>query len=112
VLLVPRDGQLQVARGDPAAVAGLEPILHGARAEPSAEDADHLEHRHAQHRRGRAAEGAGADPTLVERRHDHVPDDGADDVGAGDGHQAEQAAAGDGEGEDPRLVPNRPAQHS
>ncbi len=63
VPLVPGQRQLQIAAGDPAPVVGLEPVLHVARAEPPAEDADHPQHADAEQRRGRQGERAACRPT-------------------------------------------------
>ena len=56
-----------------------------------------------------ASDSAAAVVTPVgEGGQQHAVGDLADDVGAGDGHRAVEAAGEDGEGEHPRLLDDRP----
>jgi hypothetical protein len=109
VPLVPRQRQPQVLAGDPAAVVGLQAVAHDAGEEPAPEDAEDLEDRHGEDGDGGQRQRTRRRDAGVERGEQDAAGDLADDVGAGDGHPAVDAAAEDGEGEHALLLPDGPA---
>jgi hypothetical protein len=93
VLRVPGQRQLEVAPGHPAAVGGLQPVLHDPGAEPAGDDPDDLQGGDQHHREEGDRQRGHHDLAVLDAGDDDPLGDGAEDVRLADGGEGEQRAA-------------------